>query len=151
MLFGGTSDQGKVKSIGVSNYGEHHLQELFGYCRYRPTVNQVELSPYLTRSSLVAFCRQNDIVLESYSPLTKGQKLNDPKLVEIARKYGKSTAQILLRWAFQHDYVIIPKTVRQERMHENADIDFDISAADMETLDGFNEDLVTGWDPTVRP
>lgn len=142
-------DEGLVKSIGVSNYGIHHLQELLAVAKYKPTVNQVELNPYITRTELTQFCKSEGIVVEAYSPLTKSIKLNDPKLVAIAAKYDVTTAQILIRWCLQKGVVVIPKSVTKTRIIENANVfDMDISEEDMATLDTFDEYLVTGWDPT---
>ncbi len=144
-------EEGKVRAIGVSNYLLPHLEELMGYCKIPPAVNQLELHPYIygSRIDTINFCRQNKIIPIAYSPLTKGQRLKDPALLKIASKYKKSTAQILLRWAVQHSFVVIPKSSVQSRIAENFQIfDFQISDQDMEALDGFNEGLATGWDPT---
>eukprot|EP00698_Gefionella_okellyi_P015962 TRINITY_DN4539_c0_g1_i2.p1 TRINITY_DN4539_c0_g1~~TRINITY_DN4539_c0_g1_i2.p1 ORF type:complete len:287 (-),score=54.85 TRINITY_DN4539_c0_g1_i2:749-1609(-) len=144
--------EGKIRSIGVSNYGIHHLKELFENCKVRPVVNQIEVSPYNTREELCKFCVDNNIVVEAYSPLTRGRKLNDQKLVAIASKYKKSTAQLLIRWSLQRGYVCLPKSSHEKRLVENADVfDFEISDADMKTLNGFDEGLVCGWDPTTTP
>ncbi len=110
------------------------------------------MHPYLYQRELVDFCHDKNIVIEAYSPLTHGERLNEPRLVAIARKYSKSPAQILIRWALQHDFVVIPKSAKRQRIIENADVfDFAISAADMQTLDSFNENLRTCWDPTRAP
>ncbi|MGZ8485059.1 MAG: aldo/keto reductase, partial [Candidatus Binatia bacterium] len=155
---------GKARSIGVSNFTIGHLTELLANSETVPAVNQVELHPYLYQRELLDFCHKKNIVIEAYSPLTHGERLNDAKLVAMARKYatvnskssqstgGKSTAQILIRWALQHDVVVIPKSAKRERIIEDADVfDFAISAEDMRTLDGFNENLRTCWDPTHAP
>ncbi len=145
---------GKTRAIGVSNYMEHHLTELLDNSNTAPAINQIELSPYnyLQRKPVVGLCRHNNIQVEAYSPLTKALKLNDPKLVDIARRYNKTPAQILIRWALQKEAVVIPKSVHKERIIENADVfDFSISTEDMEALDSFNENLATGWDPTDAP
>jgi diketogulonate reductase-like aldo/keto reductase len=118
----------------------------------------------LYQRELLDFCHKKNIVIEAYSPLTHGERLNDPKLVAMARKYAnaiskssqsdgsKSTAQILIRWALQHEVVVIPKSANRERIIEDADVfDFAISAEDMRTLDGFDENLRTCWDPTHAP
>lgn len=142
---------GRTKSIGVSNFMAKHLKELFDNSDTLPQVNQIELSPYnyLYRKDVIDLCSEKNIAVEAYSPLTRGEKLNDPKLVEIAKRYDKSTAQILIRWCIQHDFVVIPKSENLKRIKENADIfDFEISSDDMNKLDNFNENLVTGWDPT---
>ncbi|KAI8142890.1 aldo/keto reductase [Fennellomyces sp. T-0311] len=140
---------GKIKSIGVSNYGVHHLKELLEVCEIKPVVNQVEITPYLARTELEKFCKEQDILFEAYSPLTMGEKLKEPRLVEIAKKYNKSTAQILIRWSIQHGYIPLPKSVHKERIFSNAEVfDFSISDQDMQTLDSFDEYFVTEWDPT---
>jgi len=170
-------ERGKARSIGVSNFTINHLTELLRQTKTIPSVNQVEFHPYLYQRDLLEFCRHSGIVLEAYSPLTKGERLKDRKLVAIANKYPtspregansrsrpsilekfsrhsntKSTAQILIRWALQHGLVVIPKSANPKRILENADVfDFEISRADMELLDGFNEDLRTCWDPTHAP
>jgi len=145
--------EGKAKSIGVSNYGIHHLEELLGSNpTIRPAVNQIEVHPWLTRTELINFCKDNQIVVEAYSPLTKGRKLNDPTLVKISKKYDKTPAQVLVRWGLQHGLVVLPKSEQLNRIQENADVfDFDLSDKDMETLDALDEYLVTGWDPTKAP
>lgn len=144
--------EGKCRAIGVSNYMIRHLEELLDNSSTVPAVNQVEFSPYLYQKDLLEFCRKHDVQLEAYSPLTKGHKLNDPKLVDIALKYSKSPAQILIRWALQHGLVVIPKSSKRERIIENADVfDFTISPEDMSLLDSFNEDLCTSWDPSSAP
>ena len=136
----------------MSNFTIRHLTELLANSETIPAVNQVELHPYLYQRELVDFCHDKNIVIEAYSPLTHGERLNEPRLVAIARKYSKSPAQILIRWALQHDFVVIPKSAKRQRIIENADVfDFAISAADMQTLDGFNENLRTCWDPTRAP
>jgi diketogulonate reductase-like aldo/keto reductase len=170
-------ERGKARSIGVSNFTVSHLTELLRETKCIPAVNQVEFHPYLYQRDLLEFCRRSGIVLEAYSPLTKGERLKDRKLVAIANKYptspregansqsrpsilgkfsrhsnSKSPAQILIRWALQHGLVVIPKSANPKRILENADVfDFEISRADMELLDGFNEDLRTCWDPTHAP
>jgi diketogulonate reductase-like aldo/keto reductase len=148
--------QGKARSIGVSNFTIAHLSELLAESETIPAVNQVEFHPYLYQKDLLAFCRDRGIVIEAYSPLTHGERLNDPKLVAIAKRYSsaaiKSTAQILIRWGLQHQLVVIPKSSSRRRILENADVfDFEISPEDMQLLDGFNEDLRTCWDPSNAP
>jgi diketogulonate reductase-like aldo/keto reductase len=143
---------GRARAIGVSNYMPHHLDELLANATIPPAVDQFELSPYLARWELVDMCLSQGIAVETYSPLTKGIKLQDRALAEIAAKYGKSPAQILIRWALEHGFVTIPKSVRPTRIRENFDVfDFSLEADDLATLDGFDEGLVTGWDPTNAP
>lgn len=142
----------KCRSIGVSNYGIHHLEELFENCRIKPAVNQLEVHPWLRRHELIDFCRENDVVVEAYSPLTKGRKLKDPKLNELAKKYGKTSAQILIRWCLQNDFPCIPRSTREERIISNTQVfDFNIDMLDMEYLDSLDCNYKTGWDPTTAP
>ncbi len=144
--------KGKCRAIGVSNYMIGHLEDLLANSDTVPAVNQVEFSPYLYLNDLLDFCRNHRIQLKAYSPLTKGQKLNDPKLTAIAKKYSKTPAQILIRWVLQKDVVVIPKSSHPDRILENEDVfDFEISPADMKLLDSFNQNLRTSWDPTTIP
>lgn len=142
----------KCRAIGVSNYMIWHLEELLKNSSIVPAVNQVEFSPYLYLKDLLQFCKSKSIVLESYSPLTKGYKLNDPKLAEIGSEYSKTPAQILIRWALQKGTVVIPKSSRKERILENATVfDFEVTPEDMKLLDSFNQNLRTSWDPSTVP
>jgi diketogulonate reductase-like aldo/keto reductase len=144
-------DAGKTRAIGISNFMKHHVEELLGHARIVPAVNQIELSPYnyRFREASIDICLQNNIQLEAYSPLTKGQKLSDPPLLAMAQKYGKTSAQILIRWALEHCFIVLPKSSNEKRINENAAVfDFALLAEDVEILDNLNEDLVTGWDPT---
>jgi diketogulonate reductase-like aldo/keto reductase len=144
--------EGQVRAIGVSNYTIEHLQELLATARVVPAVNQVEFHPWLYQKELLEFCRAHGIQLEAYSPLTKGERLHDPRLEAIARKYGKSPAQILIRWCLQHEVVVIPKSTNPQRIRENAEIyDFEITMEDMCRLDAFDERYHCTWDPTGRP
>ena len=141
---------GKCRAIGMSNYMIPHLKELLATGSVKPAVNQVEFSPYLYQKQLLEYCRSNDIQFESYSPLTKGHMLDDPKLGEIAGHYTKTPAQILIRWTLQKEVVVIPKSSRKERIRENADVfDFAISPQDMKRLDALHENLRVSWDPTA--
>ncbi|ORZ26340.1 aldo/keto reductase [Lobosporangium transversale] len=146
-------EQGKAKSIGVSNYGVHHLKELLGSNpTIRPVVNQIEVHPWLIRQDIISFCESQDIAVEAYSPLCQAVKLQDPTLAKLATKYSKSPAQILIRWSLQKGFIVIPKSAKKERIEQNADVfDFDIADGDMAVLDSMNENFVTEWDPTVAP
>jgi diketogulonate reductase-like aldo/keto reductase len=144
--------QGKCRSIGVSNYTIAHLQELMAHSDVVPSVNQVEFSPFLFQRGLRDFCRSRGIQLEAYCPLTRGLKLGHPVIGAVARKQGKTPAQILLRWAVQHQVVVIPKSAQPARIEENAGIfDFTISDQDMAALDALNAGFRTCWDPTGVP
>ena len=100
----------------------------------------------------VRACAARGIAVEAYSPLTKGQRLGDPRLVAVARRHGRTPAQVLIRWCLQHDFVVIPKSTHPARIRENAQVyDFSLSPEDMHVLDGLNEDLYTGWDSRDVP
>ncbi|WP_226666526.1 aldo/keto reductase [Metabacillus litoralis] len=139
---------GRVRAIGVSNFKEHHLQDLFDQCEIKPMVNQVEYHPRLTQTALHEFCKKNGIQLEAWSPLMQGGLLDEPVLVDIAKKYNKSTAQVILRWDLQNEVVTIPKSVKPHRIKENADIfDFELNQEDMEKINSLNQDKRVGPDP----
>ena len=143
-------EEGKCRAIGVSNYMIRHLEEILDNSPTIPAVNQVEFSPYLYQKDLLEFCCSHGIQLESYSPLTRGLKLGDPRLVSIARKYHKSTAQILLRWVLQQGIVAVPKSSKEKHIHDNANVfDFTLSPEDMSVLGSLNENLRIGWDPST--
>ncbi len=142
-------EEGRCRSIGVSNYMIPHLDELLSETDVVPVVNQVEFSPFLYQKSLLEYCRSKTILLEAYSPITKGKRLNDPDLMKIANKYGKTSTQILIRWGLQHDLVLLVKSNRVERIEENASVfDFEITAEDMRFLDSLDDNYRTSWDPT---
>ncbi len=142
-------DDGLCKSIGVSNYMERHLEELLNNSSVIPAVNQVEFSPFLYLKELQNFCKSKGIALESYSPLTKGHKLKNSNLIDIAHRYDKLTSQILIRWCLQKGVIVIPKSSQIEHIKENADVfDFNISEADIIALDNLNENYHSTWDPT---
>ena len=132
-------NSGKVKAIGVSNHSVRQIKSILSIATIKPAVNQIKCSPYNYNSTMHKFCKENGIVMEAYSPLTRGNYLDDAKLVTIAEKYNKSPAQILLRWCIQKDIVTIPKSVHEKRIVENADIfDFEISNQDITKLDNFS-------------
>ena len=125
-----------------------HIEELLNHSSVVPQVNQCEFSPYLHNPELLEICKKNKIQFEAYSPLTKGRKLQDKKLVNIAKKYEKTPAQILIRWGLEHEAIEIPKSVKKERIQENSQIfDFNLDNEDKMEMDKWNEDLVTGWNP----
>ncbi len=143
---------GKARAIGVSNYTVRHLDELLARAKVPPAVNQVEFSPFLHQKALLAHCRKHGIQLEAYGPLVRGHRMDHPALAAVARKHGRTPAQVLLRWGLQHDLVVIPKSVRPERIRENADVyGFSLDAQDLKTLDGLDEGYRTSWDPTDAP
>ncbi len=142
--------EGLCRAIGVSNYMEHHLKELLEASDTIPMVNQVEFSPYLYLRTLLAFCQNNNIILEAYSPLTKGEMLKDLKLTEIANNYSKTPAQVLIRWGLEKELVVIPKSSNAGRIAENSDVfDFSLTDEDNLLLDSMHCGLHTSWDPST--
>ncbi|MBS4177741.1 aldo/keto reductase [Lederbergia citrea] len=138
---------GFIRSIGVSNFKIHHLETLKQNSDTIPAVNQVEFHPLLNQQKLLQYCKSEGIQLEAWSPIMKGN-LDLPTLTELAAKYGKKPAQIVLRWDLQHGVVTIPKSVHKERIQENADIfDFTLSEEDMKAIDQLNQDYRFGPDP----
>jgi diketogulonate reductase-like aldo/keto reductase len=141
---------GRARAIGVSNYMVAHLQELLDRGRVVPAVNQLELHPfnYRSRGDVVDFCRRHAIAVEGYSPLAKARRLNDPTVRSIAEDHDRTPAQVLIRWALQHRIITIPKSNHRDRIRENARVfDFQMSEAEMQSLDALDEDFVTSWDP----
>jgi methylglyoxal/glyoxal reductase len=139
---------GRVRAIGVCNFQIHHLEDLLADCQIKPMVNQVEYHPRLTQEELRSFCKQHGIQLEAWSPLMQGELLHDSTLIEIGKKYGKSPAQVILRWDLQNEVVTIPKSVTPHRIKENANIfDFELTAEDMEKINSLNKNERIGPDP----
>lgn len=143
---------GKSRSIGVSNFTIPHLHELLQETDVVPAVNQVEFSPFLYQKGLLQFCRESGIQLEAYAPLTRGRRFSDPTLTRIAQSLHRTPAQVMIRWGLQHSIIEIPKSVRRERLVENAGaLGFEISATDMTALDSLNDDFRTSWNPNTIP
>lgn len=141
--------KGLVRAIGVSNFKEHHLEEIMQHCKVVPAVNQVEYHPLLTQEPLKQYCDKHNIPLTAWSPLMQGN-LDLPLLQELAEKYGKSPAQIVLRWDIQQGVITIPKSTTPSRIVENADIfDFELSAEDMTRISALNKDSRFGPDPDL--
>lgn len=141
---------GLCRAIGVSNYEPRHCDEILGI--EKPAVNQVELSPFLQQRALSAYSKEHGIVLEAYSPITRGEKLGDPTIAKIARKHGRTAAQVMLRWAIEQGHVVLPKSVRRERMQENGALfDWSLDDADRAAIARLDEGFRTCWDPTEVP
>ncbi|MFD1065935.1 aldo/keto reductase [Oceanobacillus locisalsi] len=139
---------GRVRAIGVSNFHVQHLERLLPEAEIVPAINQVEFHPHLTQVGLRAFCENQGIYLEAWSPLKRGQLLDHPTLVSIGEKYGKNVAQVILRWDIQHDVITIPKSITPERIISNADIfDFELTDEEMKQIDGMNENSRSGSNP----
>lgn len=138
----------RVRAIGVANYLLPFMEELMNDAEITPALNQVEFTPFLFLKDLLFFCKANHVQLQSYTPLTKGVKLQDPRVCELAEKYNKTAAQVILRWNIQHGVATIPKSSNEKRLRENFDIfDFTISEDDMRFIDGFHEDFRMVGDP----
>lgn len=143
---------GRARAIGVSNFMTHHLGELLARAKVVPAVNQIEISPFLQQREVRAYCEARGIVVEAYSPLTKGLRLDDRVVRRIAGEAGRSAAQVLLRWGLQHELIVLAKSVSPARLAENLAVhDFELSAEQMAALDALEEGLVTGWDPRDQP
>lgn len=139
--------EGCIRAIGVSNFQIHHLQEILQTSEIIPAVNQVERHPLLNQRDLLAFCQTNQIQLEAWSPLMKGN-LDLPLIKELAFQYNKTTAQIILRWDLQQGVIAIPKSVTPHRIEENASIfDFELSPEDVAKIDNLNKNQRLGPDP----
>jgi 2,5-diketo-D-gluconate reductase A len=140
---------GRARSIGVSNFTEHHLRRLFRESEIRPAVNQIEVHPFLTQSELRAFCAEHEIAVEAWSPLARGRELlQDPEILEIAKQHERTPAQVVLRWHIQKDHIVFPKSVTAGRIRENIDIfGFELTDEDVERISALNRNRRTGPDP----
>lgn len=140
--------EGRVKAIGVSNFQIHHLEDVLRDAEIKPMVNQIELHPRLTQQEIRSFASGHGIVIEAWSPLMQGKLLDEPVLKAIADKHGKSTAQVILRWDLQNGIITIPKSIKENRIIENAAIfDFELSAEEIAQIDGLNQNVRVGPDP----
>jgi 2,5-diketo-D-gluconate reductase A len=138
-------ERGLARAIGVSNYGSDRLARMLGGATPAPAVNQVHFNPFHFRRALLEFCERHGIVLEAYSPLEQGRALDDPVIVELAQRLGRTPAQVMLRWGIQHDAVVIPKSSHRERIVSNAQIfDFTLAPEDMAALDALDATGGTG-------
>ena len=156
-------EEGKIRSIGVSNYGVHHLDELEGHIKELErerggegrggviSVGQWEIHPWLGRGDIVDWCRERGVAVQAYCPVVRGEKFGEPVLRKLAGRYGKTEAQVLIRWSLQKGFVPLPKTVTSERITENADVyDFELTEGEVEEL-STDDYTVVAWDPTVEP
>jgi diketogulonate reductase-like aldo/keto reductase len=155
-------EAGKVRSIGVSNYGMHHLNELEAYIKELEvergpgkggviSAGQWELHPWLAHPDIVSWCKERGIVVQAFCPLTRAKRLNDPLLQPIVKRTGKTAAQVLMRWSLQIGFSPLPKSVQPRRIEENADIyDFELTEEEMKSLHT-GQYAPCAWDPTVCP
>jgi diketogulonate reductase-like aldo/keto reductase len=147
-------DEGRIRAIGVSNFLPEHLDDLIEHTRVAPTVNQIELHPYLQQRALRDVCAAHNIRVEAWSPLggSKGKDklLDDPVLARIAHAHHKTPAQVVIRWHLQNGIIVIPKSVHRERIHENADVfDFELSRHDLEAIAELERGARVGPDPAT--
>ncbi len=142
------NEQGVVKSIGLSNFLVNHLEPLLGDINVAPAINQIEFHPGFWQQETTEYCQERGIIVEGWSPLGVGKLINNDVLVALAAKYGKTTAQIALRWSLQHNVIPLPKSVTPSRIAENLDIyDFELSVDDMVTIDEIPHLAWSGLDP----
>ncbi len=140
--------EGRARSIGVSNFQPQHLRRLHGETDIIPAVNQIEVHPYLTQESVRAFCAGHQVAVEAWSPLGRGNVLGDPVVQSVAKRAGKTPAQVVLRWHIQLGNIVFPKSVTPGRIRENIDIfDFELTPADVEDLAALNKNERVGPDP----
>lgn len=144
--------QGLCKAIGVSNFTIRHLDELLGVASIIPLVNQVEFHPYVYQKELLEYCIRHSIQIEAYAPLTRGVKLDEGRIVRFSKQYGKTPAQIMLRWGIQHGLIVLPKSTNRDHIKSNLDIfDFELRDEDMIQLDGIGRTFRKYPDPENMP
>jgi len=140
--------EGKIRAIGVSNFQIHHLENLMQAAEIKPMINQVEYHPRLAQMELNTYCKENGIQLEAWSPLMQGQLLDNPTLHDIATKYNKTIAQVILRWDLQNGVVTIPKSTKEHRIISNSNVfDFILSEEDRLKINELNQNYRVGPDP----
>jgi diketogulonate reductase-like aldo/keto reductase len=140
---------GRAKSIGVSNFMIPHLEELIQKTGLVPAINQIEVHPFLNQKELRDYCASKKILVEAYSPLAHGKRIQDPAITKISQKYNRTNAQILIRWSIQSGMIVLPKSVKRSRIEENGSVfDFQLDNADMEYLNSLDENYRTCWDPS---
>ncbi|KEG09188.1 prostaglandin f synthase [Trypanosoma grayi] len=138
----------KVRAIGVSNFQKCHIEDVLKHCKVPPMVNQIELHPLNNQQELREYCKKNNIAITAWSPLGQGNLIADPKLKAIGDKYGRTTAQVILRWEIQHGVIAIPKSVHEERIKSNSKIfDFELKPEDMTAIDDMNTNHRFGPNP----
>ena len=138
----------KARAIGVSNFEIKHLNDIFENCSVPPAVNQIERHPNLNQYELIEFCKSKNMFVEAWSPLGRGKFIENETLKEIAKKYNKTVAQIILRWNIENKIVVIPKSVKKERIEENINIfDFKLEEEDIKKIDSMNTNERTGFNP----
>ncbi|MDQ0483605.1 aldo/keto reductase [Guptibacillus hwajinpoensis] len=133
--------EGKVCAVGVSNFEPHHLEAISKISSVKPVINQIEFHPELLQGEVRDYCRSKGIQVEAWSPLKRGQVLNEPVIQTIGKQHGKTPAQVVLRWCLQHDIVLNVKSSKEERIKENADLfDFELTEEEMVSIDSLHTD-----------
>jgi len=141
-------EKGKCKAIGVSNYMINHLEDLKKNSSVLPAVNQIEFNPFVFEREVKEYCQNLGVAVEAYTPIARGRKFKHQDIKRLSDKYGKTEAQVMLRWGIQHNVIVIPKSSSPERIKENADIfNFNISDEDMGVMNSLDEDLRYSPDP----
>ncbi|KAK3311858.1 NADP-dependent oxidoreductase domain-containing protein [Apodospora peruviana] len=156
-------EDGKIRSIGVSNYGVHHLDELETHIAELEaerggkgkggvlSLGQWEIHPWLPRNDIAEWCAKRDVAVEAYCPIVRGERFGEPVPKKLAAKYGKTEAQVLIRWSLQKGFIPLPKSVTPSRIKENADVyDFELTPEEVDELTT-DEYAPCAWDPTVAP
>lgn len=145
-------ESGKIRAIGISSFKQWHIDELLSYAKIPPAVNQIEVHPYFSEQELAGYSLFKGIAVEGWSPFGSGRNgvLNDAVIAQVAKKYGKSVAQVILRWNIQRGIIVIPRTIRPSEMKENMEIfDFHLSDVDMSIINGLNRNMM--WNPLSDP
>ncbi|TFK73282.1 aldo-keto reductase [Pluteus cervinus] len=141
--------EGLIRSVGVSNYGIRHLNDFLEDGTAIPAVNQIDLHPFMTRTDIVALCKEHDIALQAWAPLVRGLRFKNSTIQKLSKKYERQPAQILLRYSLQKGYIPLPKASSKQRIVDNTLIfDFALTEDEIKELDALDEYLVTDWDPT---
>lgn len=141
-------EEGRIKAIGVSNFKQHHLEHIMTKANVKPAINQIEFHPRLVQQELVDYCRSQDIRVQAWSPLMRGEVVQVPELQNIAEEHNKTVAQVVLRWNIQKGLLTIPKSSKPQRIRENADIfNFQLSEDEVKQIDALNQNKRTGPDP----
>ena len=143
-------EQGKVKSIGLSNFLKNHIEQILNNCKIKPVINQIECHPLYYDKDTIEYCKSQNIIIEAYCPLAEFHKnlIQNKNIVEIAKSLGKSVPQVILRWHLQHQIIPLPKSVHSNYIKENYDLDgFTLSEEQMKVIDGLNTNFKIDWDP----
>ena len=143
-------EQGKVKSIGLSNFLKKHIEQILNNCKIKPVSNQIECHPLYYDKDTIEYCKSQNIIIEAYCPLAEFHKnlIQNKNIVEIAKSLGKSVPQVILRWHLQHQIIPLPKSVHSNYIKENYDLDgFTLSEEQMKVIDGLNTNFKIDWDP----